>query len=160
MSWTSRSAPSCNHIPFCHSGRCSKTLPNRYCFTPSLATWLFHLPSETVRVGTSLPQAGVSSYIPFPFSYTKTVPGSLLGGKGLHTSAEVSSLAGGTIHPVAADYFFSLIVFFQVPLLLKKNYVYHEQRNPLMHGISQKLHSYQRFLWSVRCLSVGPDTVI
>lgn len=59
--------------------------------------------------------------------------------------SSVSSLAGGTIHPVAEDYFFSLLVFFQVPLLLKKDYVYREQRNLLMHEISQKLYRYQRF---------------
>lgn len=57
----------------------------------------------------------------------------------------MNSLTGGIIHLVAADHFFSWLAHLQVPLLLKKEYVYHEQRNLLMHEIRQKLHSYQIF---------------
>lgn len=146
MSWTrSRSAPRCNHLPFCHAGRCSKTLPNRYCFTPGLASWLFHLASEIVRAGISL----FFLYLMFLFPFlTVKQPQVLYQEKRDSIPVQkslVSSLAGGTIHPVAADYFFSLLAFFQVPLLLKKNFVYHEQRSLLMREISQKPHSYQRF---------------
>lgn len=57
----------------------------------------------------------------------------------------MNSLAGGIVHLVAADQFFYWLACLQVPLLLKKDYVYHEQRNLLMHEIRQKLHSYQIF---------------
>lgn len=115
MSWTrSRSAPGCNQLPFCHPGRCSKTLPNRYCWTPNVASWLFHLASETLTAGTSLSWAGISSYVPFSFSYSKTVPGSLSGNKGLHTSAEVISEQVGRRHnpPSRWRLFFLFAIFF------------------------------------------------
>lgn len=47
-----------------------------------------HLPAKSQ---TSLPREWVSSYVPFSFSYTKTIPGSSLGHKKLHTSVEFSS---------------------------------------------------------------------
>lgn len=71
----------------------------------------------------------------------------------------MNNLAGGTIHLVAADQFFSWVACLQVPLLLKKDYVYREQRNLLMHEIRQKLHSFIIYILGSVTLSVGPEAV-